>query len=154
MSEMTFDRIYGLALVALGLFIWYLAHLFHRADDEVEASVTRALGPVVPFDKLMDGPEEQVGDDTLALFGTDVPDMDVEAGITYNSEQFRLTDSPEDVNGDGSLVYGPAVVAERERMRDNLLRHTAAYAASDIDAEWERLATLPAREWPRKDGAR
>lgn len=47
------DRIFGLAIAALALLVWYL---FHRADTEVEASVNRALGPVVPLDDLMDGP--------------------------------------------------------------------------------------------------
>lgn len=44
------DRIFGLAIAALALLVWYL---FHRADTEVEASVNRALGPVVPVDALL-----------------------------------------------------------------------------------------------------
>lgn len=70
---MTIDRIYGLALLGLALLVWYL---FYRADDEVEASVTRALGPVVPLEELM---HEQASAEAY----DDLPDMDVEAGITY-----------------------------------------------------------------------
>ena len=40
-----------------------------------------------PLDDLMDEPQEQVGDDTLALFGNEA----------------------DDINGDGSLVIGPGV---------------------------------------------
>jgi hypothetical protein len=64
---MIFERIFGLAMVALGLLIWYLAH---RTDDEVEASVNRALGPVVPLDDLL---HEQ---DSAEAYD-DLPDMDV-----------------------------------------------------------------------------
>lgn len=137
------DRIFGLALVGLVLLVWYL---FHRADSEVEASVTRALGPVVPLEDLM---HEQ---DSAEAYD-DLPDMDVEAGITYGPRQMwggfgGIQDGDDNgPAGDTTSAFADDYNAVREEMRQATLEHLRQRKAW-VD-EWNERLGLDFEEGSR-----
>lgn len=127
------DRIFGLAIAALALLVWYL---FHRADTEVEASVNRALGPVVPLDDLL---HEQ---DSAEAYD-DLPDMDVEAGIPYGPRTMsRMTGSLADaashiISIEDEGWWQINVTIRRAEENTFLINSVEAYPVDDVDADSE-----------------
>lgn len=121
----------GYFLVAAGCFAFAIVGVVILACVSPSPTVRP---PATPLDDLMDQDgcptcdhDEQVGDDTLALFGNDTPDMDVEAGIVYG---------PREMYG----ALDDLVTKVRAELRDMVVGHVAREETEHLDVEWFDLS--------------